>query len=237
MSTSIPNTGLGLSETAALDSAPGDLLRQAKRLLDHAQDLVDQAVIAERVKGTSWEAIGTALDGVTKSAVQKRFGGRVSEWTKEFEREELPFEPMAPAFPTAWRQLAFHWAEADRIIHAQEHIAALTNATAAASGTDFNNGECEGFDTAGLAAALSVFAEVASRSTFPGGPAAKCSPPPSWTTLGPTEVGESPTPAWHAPRGLRKKPNPLVRTARRPPLVVSTSLSSGCASWRKPPNS
>ncbi|MER7983787.1 hypothetical protein [Streptomyces sp. NPDC095817] len=97
--------------------------------------MVDQAVIAERMKNTSWEAIGAELGGVTKSAAQKRFGQAVTTWMQEFEREVLSSDPYAVGFPTAWEQLASCWEAADGIVHAQEDIAALTNATAAASGS------------------------------------------------------------------------------------------------------
>ncbi|KQW11428.1 hypothetical protein ASD08_35755 [Streptomyces sp. Root369] len=72
-----------IAALAETRTKPGELLREAKELLDEAQRLQDLAVAAERARGTSWETIGEILDGVTKSAAQKRYGQRVNTLTKE----------------------------------------------------------------------------------------------------------------------------------------------------------
>ncbi|MEU0424277.1 hypothetical protein ABZ235_11785 [Streptomyces canus] len=123
---------------AASDLPPGQLLTQAKRLMDQAQKLVDQAVIAERARGTSWETVGEVLGGVTKSAAQKRYGVRYREWADQ--NEEIVYESgdglgtPKPQFPLAYGQLWEEWGTAAKIIDAQDWIVELSNATAAASG-------------------------------------------------------------------------------------------------------
>ncbi|MFF7290219.1 hypothetical protein [Streptomyces griseorubiginosus] len=127
-----------MREQAALSAAPGDLLRQAKRLLDQAQELMDLAAVAERAKGTSWEAIGEAVGGITKSAAQKRFGQQFSEWYGALAPPEV-----APRydgdkeflFHDAHNKLEEGWRSADQIIQAQDVLSELSNVSAAVSGS------------------------------------------------------------------------------------------------------
>ncbi|MGW5569524.1 hypothetical protein ACWEWD_39750 [Streptomyces tendae] len=115
---------------AAEGAAPGQLLRQAKRLRDQAEKLVEQAVVAERLKETSWEVIGETLNGVSKSAAQKRFGPRFTAWVKE----TTPRDPLGEPYGTlsellrvdALHQLADEWAAAARIVETQQSIAELS---------------------------------------------------------------------------------------------------------------
>ncbi|MEU9271957.1 hypothetical protein AB0E04_42125 [Streptomyces sp. NPDC048251] len=125
---------------AAAEAAPGQLLRQAKRLLDQAQKLVDQAVIAERMKDTSWETIGEVLGGVTKSAAQKRFGPRVKDWGDNPRRlaalGNIGLPKRELDFGVAYAQLEDEWKAAGEIVAAQDLLAELTNATTALSGAN-----------------------------------------------------------------------------------------------------
>ncbi|WP_307160599.1 hypothetical protein [Streptomyces rishiriensis] len=125
---------------AAAEAAPGQLLRQAKRLLDQAQKLVDQAVIAERMKDTSWETIGEVLGGVTKSAAQKRFGPRVNDWGDNPRRlaalGNIGLPKRELDFGVAYAQLEDEWKAAGEIVAAQDLLAKLTNATTALSGAN-----------------------------------------------------------------------------------------------------
>jgi hypothetical protein len=116
---------------------PGQLLRQAKRLADQAQELMEQAVVAERAKGTSWETIGEVLDGVTKSAAQKRYGARVNAWVELrnlMEHSAPTLGNPKPLFTRAYNDLWDEWKHAAEIVAAQDVIAELSNATTAASG-------------------------------------------------------------------------------------------------------
>lgn len=50
-------------ENARQAAAPGQLVEQARRLAEKAEELLEQAVIAERARNTSWDQIGQALGG------------------------------------------------------------------------------------------------------------------------------------------------------------------------------
>ncbi|WP_327187906.1 hypothetical protein [Streptomyces sp. NBC_01334] len=137
-------TTANASETAPTSHAPdpdvltpGQLLRQAKRLADEAARLLEQAVVAERIRGTSWDTIGEVLGGVTKSAVQKRYGTFVTEWIEhnvDFEDAPDGSPRQLPLFPDAYEALWTKWKRAADIIAAQDVIAELANATTAVSG-------------------------------------------------------------------------------------------------------
>lgn len=130
---------------SAKEMTSGHLLRQAKRLLDQAQVLVEQAVIAERAKGTSWETIGKVLDGVTKSAAQKRYGARYEAWTNSPEMRRalgaygIPKYDIEVGLP--YGVLRDEWKAAGQIVDAQGLIAELNNATTALSGDDTSSKE------------------------------------------------------------------------------------------------
>lgn len=127
------------AEDARATTAPGQLVAQARRLAEKAQELVDQAVIAERQRDTSWEQIGSALGGLTKSAAHKRYGKLVSEWDEYAEVAPIEDEDDGPQghcslFSIAYALVEQTWAEADALIHAQDLLAKLNNATAVVSG-------------------------------------------------------------------------------------------------------
>ncbi|MFJ4063656.1 hypothetical protein [Streptomyces albogriseolus] len=108
----------------------GEMLRSAKALADRAQELVDLAVAAEREKGTSWESIGEVLDGVTKSAVQKRYGRKVLAWHDRGEKSGQDH------FGYLHEQLEHGWRAVTRIANARGVINDLAAATAAAATED-----------------------------------------------------------------------------------------------------
>ncbi|WP_157846402.1 hypothetical protein [Streptomyces anulatus] len=59
----------------------GDYVRLAK--VHYANDsLLKEAVIAERVRGTSWEVLAEAL-GVTSEEAEKEWGGAEARWRRE----------------------------------------------------------------------------------------------------------------------------------------------------------
>ncbi|MFH8241398.1 hypothetical protein [Streptomyces sp. NPDC018321] len=120
---------------------PGHLLRQAKRLLDQAEKLVEQAVIAERAKGSSWDTIGAVLGGVSKSAVQKRYGTRVERWKIRDDVQTalgslgLPRQDIEAG--VAHRHLKDEWKFAAEIVGTQGLLNELNNATSALSGDEW----------------------------------------------------------------------------------------------------
>ncbi|WP_433236343.1 hypothetical protein ACQPYK_26930 [Streptosporangium sp. CA-135522] len=54
-------------------AADGEFVRDAARLVETAHRLLEFAVVYERIKGTGWERIGVALDGVSRQAAHERY--------------------------------------------------------------------------------------------------------------------------------------------------------------------
>lgn len=69
--------GTAILSTAASDDAL-DLVRHTAAAESAVRDLLQQAVGAARADGHSWAAVGAAL-GMSRQAVQQRFGGRADE--------------------------------------------------------------------------------------------------------------------------------------------------------------
>lgn len=61
------------------DPAPGDLLRTALRLQRRMEDVVREAVVAERERGTTWYQIGEAA-GITRQSAHEKWYGDVHAW-------------------------------------------------------------------------------------------------------------------------------------------------------------
>ncbi|MEU6354316.1 hypothetical protein ABZ896_34150 [Streptomyces sp. NPDC047072] len=61
------------------DPAPGDLLRTALRLQRRVEDVVREAVVAERERGTTWYQIGEAA-GITRQSAHERWYADVHAW-------------------------------------------------------------------------------------------------------------------------------------------------------------
>lgn len=136
---------LVVSKARATDAlqtiAAGQLVEQARRLVKKAEELLEQAVIAERQRDTSWEQIGQALGGLSKSAAHKRYGPLLAEWAEHYdgtttEDEDSGKESLGPDAPfvVAYQLVEWTWKEAEEIIDDQDLLAALRNATVAASG-------------------------------------------------------------------------------------------------------
>lgn len=78
------------SETG-LQARPGQFVQQANTLRDQAENLLKRAVAHERALGTSWEQIGQALGGVSRSAAQQRFG-KSSRYSKQRTLDQLTIQ-------------------------------------------------------------------------------------------------------------------------------------------------
>ncbi|MFC4463490.1 hypothetical protein ACFPH6_02510 [Streptomyces xiangluensis] len=61
------------------DPEPGDLLRTALRLQRRVEDVVREAVVAERERGTTWYQIGEAV-GITRQSAHEKWYGDVHAW-------------------------------------------------------------------------------------------------------------------------------------------------------------
>ncbi|MGP8303600.1 hypothetical protein ACTPOK_37900 [Streptomyces inhibens] len=129
------------AENARQAVAPGQLVEQAMRLMEKAEELVEQAVVAERQRNTSWDQIGQALGGLSKSAAHKRYGVVVNNWLHHSdgtstEDEDTGEELLGEfaSFDMAYTLVERTWAEADEIVHDQDLLNDLRRATLAASG-------------------------------------------------------------------------------------------------------
>ncbi|MFF8283864.1 hypothetical protein ACF06W_14195 [Streptomyces albus] len=128
-------------ENARQAAAPGQFVAQAQRLLGKAEELLEHAVIAERARNTSWEQIGQALGGLSKSSAHKRYGSAYSKWSEhadgmstedEDTGEEINGEYVY--FLIAYALLERTWGEIEEVVADQELLNDLRNATLAASG-------------------------------------------------------------------------------------------------------
>jgi hypothetical protein len=72
------------------DPAPGDLLRTALKLQRRMEDVVREAVVAERERGTTWSQIGDAA-GVTRQSAHEKWYSDVHGWAA-IGRSALPPE-------------------------------------------------------------------------------------------------------------------------------------------------
>lgn len=72
------------------DPAPGDLLRTALKLQRRMDDVVREAVVAERERGTTWNQIGDAA-GITRQSAHEKWYSDVHGWAA-IGRSALPPE-------------------------------------------------------------------------------------------------------------------------------------------------
>jgi hypothetical protein len=68
----------------------GEAVEEALRLVAAAEEVLNRAVVWEREKGTTWEAIAEALGGRRKQTAQERFAEVVASWKAALLR---PWQP------------------------------------------------------------------------------------------------------------------------------------------------
>lgn len=73
-------------------ASPAETVGEALVLVNTAQEALTRAVLYERARGTSWEAIGEQLD-ITKQSAHERYRGAEAEWKEALQE---PFHPSAP---------------------------------------------------------------------------------------------------------------------------------------------
>jgi len=87
---------------------PGQLLRQAKFLMEIAEELQTRAAVAEKLRGTTWEAIGDVL-GVTKATAFNRYSPLVKERESAApaaeEAEDASLNQALLAVTESWQQV------------------------------------------------------------------------------------------------------------------------------------
>ncbi|WP_428950981.1 hypothetical protein [Streptomyces sp. cg35] len=140
-----PNPVTAVNITSAGDTRdgvpPGGLVEQAVRLLQQAETLLEDAVIAERMRDTSWERIGLELGGVSKSAAHKRFAGVVSNFQdvldggrRDIRDAETGLDVMGHSnvrFLTAHQDVLNSWSTVREIVDDQAILADLHGAAVA----------------------------------------------------------------------------------------------------------
>jgi hypothetical protein len=84
----------GVPTTNDMWARPGEVVGDALDLVHQAQEVLARAVIYERQKHTSWEAIGEQLD-MKKQSAHERYKEAVAEWQLALQ------EPLYPAPPGA----------------------------------------------------------------------------------------------------------------------------------------
>ncbi|ARE79470.1 hypothetical protein B6R96_36235 (plasmid) [Streptomyces sp. Sge12] len=95
------SAGDGVATTQDMWAHPGEVVGHALDLVRQAQEVLARAVIYERQKGTSWEAIGEQLD-VKKQSAHERYKPAVEEWKLALQE---PFYPAPPERPVRNRRL------------------------------------------------------------------------------------------------------------------------------------
>ncbi|GHD82197.1 hypothetical protein ACWCY1_36475 [Streptomyces goshikiensis] len=102
----------------------GEYVATARRLAEISADLQRLSVIAERIRGVPWEAIGQAHGGLSRAAVHNRYAHAVRSWEEE--------HPGAPEeqFAVVDVQLQGAYAEIDLLLERQRELSRLSHATA-----------------------------------------------------------------------------------------------------------
>ncbi|MFC8520140.1 hypothetical protein [Streptomyces sp. NPDC057257] len=108
-----PASGTASRAVATLETRAGELVNQAKRLRDEAEELLRLAVAAERSLGTSWEDVGQEL-GVSRSAAHSRFSSFVQELDGQSRAQ--PEDPEVQR-STALERLHQRWLSVEEIVN------------------------------------------------------------------------------------------------------------------------
>ncbi|MFF0561936.1 hypothetical protein [Streptomyces sp. NPDC004266] len=101
----------------------GEYVATARRVAEISADLQRLSVIAERVRGVPWEAIGQAHGGLSRAAVHNRYAQAVKSW-----EEEHPGTPEEQ-FTVVDVQLQGAYAEIDLLLERQRELSRLSHAT------------------------------------------------------------------------------------------------------------
>ncbi|MEU6004210.1 hypothetical protein [Streptomyces sp. NPDC047197] len=119
-------------DDARKSTPPGQLVEQARQLVDQAQEILKLAVVAERMRGTSWDTIGAADGGSTKSATHKRYSHLVTQWQDESQTYRLMNDNDDPSidveasdFDVAYSELEQAWGDADDAMAGQKYLTLL----------------------------------------------------------------------------------------------------------------
>ncbi|WP_455355882.1 hypothetical protein [Streptomyces sp. SYSU K217416] len=91
----------GVPTTIDAWSVPGEEVGDALALVHQAQEVLARAVIYERERGTSWEAIAAQLD-IKKQSAHERYREAEREWKQALQE---PFYPARPGAASRSRRL------------------------------------------------------------------------------------------------------------------------------------
>ncbi|MFC7872034.1 hypothetical protein ACFUS2_12910 [[Kitasatospora] papulosa] len=115
----------GVPTTNDMWARPGEAVGTALDLLHQAQEVLARAVVYERQKHTSWEAIGEQLD-VTKQSAHVRFKEAVAEWQLSLQEPHYSASPGARVRSLRLHEAAYAPTSAGKNLDAwvREHIPA-----------------------------------------------------------------------------------------------------------------
>ncbi|MFJ3519775.1 hypothetical protein [Streptomyces sp. NPDC090131] len=108
------------SEPLASRIPPGDLVVSAVRLSGIAEEIEELSVIAERLRGTPWEAVGKAYGGLSRAAAHGRFGKAVKRY------QVLNPGTAAEQFVLAEAQLKDLYQQLDDLLASQRELTRLS---------------------------------------------------------------------------------------------------------------
>ncbi|GAA3516567.1 hypothetical protein FHR32_000302 [Streptosporangium album] len=112
--------------TCDAHAGDGEFVKDAAHLVEVARLLLESAVVYERIKGTSWEQIGTALDRVSRQAAHERYARAEKEFQLRVLHAWLLPEHAGELFTTADRLARFvaglsTWVSAHRELDEIDH--------------------------------------------------------------------------------------------------------------------
>lgn len=88
---------------------PGDLVGEAAVMVAAAEQVMTRAVVYERARGTSWEAIAERL-GIQRQSAHKRWSPAVAAWREALHQTDPVLLHEAVAFPTDTARSLDSWA-------------------------------------------------------------------------------------------------------------------------------
>ncbi|MGW5042188.1 hypothetical protein ACWEQK_28925 [Streptomyces parvulus] len=115
----------GVTTTHDMWARPGEMVGTALDLVHQAQEVLARAVVYERQKHTSWEAIGEQLD-VKKQSAHERYKETVAEWQLALQEPHYAAPPGAAVRGLRLHEAAYAPTTAGQALDAwvREHIPA-----------------------------------------------------------------------------------------------------------------
>ena len=107
----------GLVSTDDRGSGAGEIVERAVQLVDDARAVLERAVVYERERGASWQAIGAAI-GISRQTAHERFAEVERRWKDALRRSDAaagpggrraPRLPVGAEDPEGWGERLDRW--------------------------------------------------------------------------------------------------------------------------------